>query len=99
MSADMKPTVSMSEAASSATDLEKEGIADPGYGSLRVQRVAELDKAHGNGVQTVRSAALAAAVAHGGTNPWSRAALTMYACIFISFLGSCANGYDGSLMK
>lgn len=58
MSADMKPTVSMSEAASSATDLEKEGIADPSFGGVRVQRVTELDKAHGDGVQTVRSSEL-----------------------------------------
>lgn len=54
---DIKPTVSMSEAASSHTDLEKEGFAETTFNGTRIQRVAELDKAAGNGVQTVRSGA------------------------------------------
>ncbi|TDL18995.1 general substrate transporter [Rickenella mellea] len=46
----------------------------------------------------VRNAALAAATKKGSLNPWSKDSIILYLCCFISFLCSCANGYDGSLM-
>ncbi|THH11709.1 hypothetical protein EW145_g451 [Phellinidium pouzarii] len=48
-------------------------------------------------VLEVKSAALAAAKQHG-LNPWSKDSLILYMCCFTSFLCSCANGYDSSVM-
>ncbi|GJJ07591.1 hypothetical protein Clacol_001794 [Clathrus columnatus] len=43
-------------------------------------------------------AAFAAAAEEGKLNPWSRDSFYLYWMCFTSFLCSCANGYDGSLM-
>ncbi|KAI5124967.1 hypothetical protein M0805_007393 [Coniferiporia weirii] len=48
-------------------------------------------------VVEVKSVALAAAK-NNGLNPWSKDSFILYLCCFTSFLCSCANGYDGSLM-
>jgi hypothetical protein len=48
-------------------------------------------------VVEVRNAAYVAATTQSKLDPWSRDSLFLYWCCFVSFLCSCANGYDGSL--
>ncbi|TDL29522.1 general substrate transporter [Rickenella mellea] len=69
---------------------EKAGLGHREYVSKDARDVAK--------VLEVRNAALAAATKKGGLNPWSKDSIILYLCCFISFLCSCANGYDGSLM-
>ncbi|KAF8579025.1 putative MFS lactose permease [Ramaria rubella] len=40
----------------------------------------------------------AVALIEGRLNPWSKESFALYACAMVSFLCSCGNGYDGSLM-
>ncbi|KAG8885012.1 hypothetical protein FRB97_002519 [Tulasnella sp. 331] len=49
-------------------------------------------------VENVQNAAFAAAVKQSNLSPWTARSFTLFCCMFISFLCSCANGYDGSLM-
>jgi len=49
-------------------------------------------------IHAVRNAAYEAAIKQGRLNPWSKDSWMLYFCCFISFLCSCANGYDSSLM-
>ncbi|KAH8118263.1 general substrate transporter [Phellopilus nigrolimitatus] len=57
----------------------------------------ELHKADSCKVVVVESVTLTAAKEHG-LNLWSKDSFILYLCCFTSFLCSCANGYDGSLM-
>ncbi|KAG8743615.1 hypothetical protein FRC10_011678 [Ceratobasidium sp. 414] len=66
---------------------------------IQVEHVADVSQVKGvKEVVEVRNAAFTAAVTQSKLNPWSRDSLTLYWCCFVSFLCSCANGYDGSLM-
>ncbi|PAV20274.1 MFS lactose permease [Pyrrhoderma noxium] len=49
-------------------------------------------------IKEARNATFAAAVATGGTDPFSKAAFIVYACAAVAFMCSCGNGYDGTLM-
>ncbi|TDL21325.1 general substrate transporter [Rickenella mellea] len=69
---------------------EKPTLEHQEYASKEARDVAK--------VLEVRNAALAAATKKGSLNPWSKDSIILYLCCFISFLCSCANGYDGSLM-
>ncbi|KAF8323123.1 general substrate transporter [Clavulina sp. PMI_390] len=60
-----------------------------------VRDVAHLDGAH---AAQVKNAAFANATVGATLKPWSREAFVLYAGMFVAFLCSCVNGYDGSLM-
>jgi len=61
-----------------------------------VSDTAELGA--GTKVLQVNNAAFAAATSQVKLNPWSHDSLVLFAGMFVAFLCSCANGYDGSLM-
>jgi len=46
----------------------------------------------------VASVELAEALEKAKPSPWTRRMLKLYFFLFIAFLNSCINGYDGSLM-
>ncbi|KAL5487760.1 hypothetical protein ACEPAI_5868 [Sanghuangporus weigelae] len=79
----------------SRTSDEKQS-AEEQQGVLELPKDGSVTK-EGKKVVEVKSAALTAAKARA-IDPWSRDSLLLYFCCFISFLCSCANGYDGSLM-
>ncbi|KDQ17763.1 hypothetical protein BOTBODRAFT_582547 [Botryobasidium botryosum FD-172 SS1] len=49
-------------------------------------------------VIVAHNAAFTAATKQGKLSPWSKDSLILFWCMFVAFLCSCANGYDGSLM-
>lgn len=55
---------------------------------------------HEDGRETmeVRNVGLADALAQAKPSPWTKRMFKLYGFLFIAFLNSCINGYDGSLM-
>ena len=47
----------------------------------------------------VASMGLAEALEQAKPSPWTRRMFKLYFFLFIAFLNSCINGYDGSLMS
>ncbi|KDE04445.1 hypothetical protein MVLG_05093 [Microbotryum lychnidis-dioicae p1A1 Lamole] len=102
------PDQTSTQTISTKADLEKQATHGSESSSsqahlnpLRQRRTEsiKLDNASAAPVQEVRSAALTAAVhASGKMDIRSRASLTLFAAIFVAFLCSTANGFDGSLM-
>lgn len=45
------------------------------------------------------SVGLAEALKQANPSPWTRRLFKLYFFLFIAFLNSCINGYDGSLMS
>ncbi|KAL8292161.1 hypothetical protein RQP46_001627 [Phenoliferia psychrophenolica] len=64
---------------------------------LRFRNVADLH--NDPAAVEAKSAAFVAATTVAKTNTRSRAAYVLYCAFFVSFLCSCVNGYDGSLMN
>ncbi|KAF8708412.1 General substrate transporter, partial [Rhizoctonia solani] len=86
---------------SSHSDPEKviDEKAPPAGGATQLEHVNNVDDVKGvKKVVEVRNAAYVAATTQSRLDPWSRDSLFLYWCCFVSFLCSCANGYDGSLM-
>ncbi|KAB5592909.1 Lactose permease [Ceratobasidium theobromae] len=86
---------------SSHSDPEKlaDEKAHPSGGATQIEHISNIEQVKGvKRVVEVRNAAYVAATTQTNLNPWSRDSLFLYWCCFVSFLCSCANGYDGSLM-
>lgn len=52
----------------------------------------------GHETRQVTNVGLADALAQANPSPWTRRMFKLYGFLFIAFLNSCINGYDGSLM-
>lgn len=66
---------------------------------LVIEKVKDVSEVKGaKEVKAVTNAAFTAAVKQSNLSPWSADSLFLFWCMFVAFLCSCANGYDGSLM-
>lgn len=60
--------------------------------------VSYHDFPHVQETKEVANVGLAAALEQSKPSPWTRAMFKLYGFLFVAFLNSCINGYDGSLM-
>jgi len=89
----------MSTPSTHSDDIEKypaeKQVRSEGF---HLERIRDVNDRNVEKIVEVRNGAMAAACAASTLSPWSKDSLFLFWCCFVSFLCSCANGYDGSLM-